>query len=74
MYIAICPSARHADNSPGTAGFDSSGPQHKALIICLLQVCYHEFVCASVCFAKWVEGDGVEKTWAKFLWKLQLNQ
>jgi len=45
---SVRPSARHADNSPETAGFDSSGPQHEVLIIRLLQVCYREFMRASV--------------------------
>jgi len=49
---SVCPSVRHADNSPGIAGFDSSGPQNEALIIRLLQVCYREFMRASVCSAK----------------------
>jgi len=33
------------DNLPGTAGFDSSGPQHEALII---RLCYCEFMHAGV--------------------------
>jgi len=55
--VSIYNKAKSICHTDGTAGFDSSGAKY---IICLLQVCYHEFMCASVCSAKRIEGESVE--------------